>query len=161
MLARKMAEGLTADTTVVELGAGTGTLTDGLLEVGVAEKNLFLVESNREFADILSRRFPQATVLAIDADSLVEALPAQTGRIDCAISGLPILWFPREKKKAILNAVFATLRPDGFMRQLTYFSRPPVPERLLREIRLDVRLDGRAPLNIPPAFVYRFFRAGA
>lgn len=158
MLAKRMAAGLAPETTVVELGAGTGTLTDGLHEAGVLDRNLCLVESNPEFAEILRRRFPEATVLAVDADTLDTALPALVGRIDCVISGLPILWFPRPKKIAILKAVFAMLQPDGFMRQLTYFSRPPIAENLLRELGLQARLDARAPLNLPPAFVYSFRR---
>jgi len=158
MLAKRMAAGLGSDSRVIELGAGTGTLTDGLRETGVQERNLVLVESTAEFAELLKGRFPEATVLTIDADSLETALPESIGQFDCVISGLPILWFPRPKKIAVLNAAFAMLQPEGFIRQLTYFSRPPVADSLLRELGIEAQLDGRAPLNLPPAFVFKLRR---
>ncbi|MDP2118741.1 MAG: hypothetical protein Q8K28_02430 [Hoeflea sp.] len=46
---------------VIELGPGTGAFTRAIIARGVAEQNLVLVEMGREFASMLSRRFPRAT----------------------------------------------------------------------------------------------------
>lgn len=74
------------------------------------------------------------------------------------ISGLPILWFNREIKAAILSEAFKLLKPDGRFQQFTYLGRPPVGPRLLTELGLRATLLGIAPMNLPPAFVYRFAR---
>ena len=77
------------------------------------------------------------------------------------ISGLPILWFNRDKKAAILSEAFELLKPAGRLQQFTYLGRPPVGPRLLAELgsarhaarhRADesaagVRLSLRAPLT--------------
>ncbi len=158
MLARRMAVGIGAGHTVVELGAGTGTLTTEILKAGVKARNLHLVERNAAFADILRRRFPGAHVHHAEAGDLADVIPVRD--IDSVVSGLPILWFERSKKRAILKAAFEVLRSGGFMQQFTYFGKPPVGSRLLRELGLSATLVGLAPLNLPPAFVYRFERRG-
>jgi phospholipid N-methyltransferase len=85
-------------------------------------------------------------------------LGALRGRVDYVISGLPILWFSRETKAAILSEAFELLKPDGRFQQFTYLGRPPVGPKLLAELGLQPTLLGIAPMNLPPAFVYRFTR---
>ena len=80
------------------------------------------------------------------------------GRVDYVISGLPILWFSRETKAAILSEAFELLKPNGRFQQFTYLGRPPVGPKLLAELGLGATLLGIAPMNLPPAFVYRFER---
>ena len=43
--------------TVVELGAGTGQITNSILKKGIKEENLILVEINEEFSKILKDKF--------------------------------------------------------------------------------------------------------
>jgi phospholipid N-methyltransferase len=153
-----MATGVHAGASVVELGAGTGTLTTALLDAGVREEDLFLVEQHADFAAVLRRRFPRATVVEADAATLARALGVLRGCVDYAISGLPILWFNRDKKAAILAETFELLKPHGRLQQFTYLGRPPVGPKLLAELGLRATLLGIAPMNLPPAFVYRFER---
>ena len=157
-LAKLMATGVHAGACVVELGAGTGTLTTALLETGVREEDLFLVEQHQDFAAVLRARFPRANVIEADAASLTQRLGALRGRVDYAISGLPILWFNRDKKAAILSEAFELLKPGGRYQQFTYLGRPPVGPKLMAELGLRATLLGIAPMNLPPAFVYRFER---
>lgn len=156
MLAKRMAIGLHPGATVVELGAGTGSLTHGIRAAGVRDADLHLVEQAEDFAGILRQRFPEANVHCIDADSINHNLRHLRGRVDFIVSGLPILWFDRAKKSAILDASFSLLRPEGSFQQLTYLGGPPVKRALRRELQLTATLIGVAPINIPPAFVYRF-----
>jgi len=112
-LARLMATGIAADSRVVELGAGTGTLTTAILDLGVRPENLYLVEQHAEFCDVLRARFSGSRVLQIDAAALTASLGALRDNVDFVISGLPILWFDREKKAAILAESLALLKPAG------------------------------------------------
>ena len=157
-LAKLMATDVHAGACVVELGAGTGTLTTALVESGVRQEDLFLVDQHADFADVLRARFPRANVVQADAATLTRQLGALQGRVDYVISGLPILWFNREVKAAILSEAFELLKPDGRFHQFTYLGRPPVGPRLLAELGLSATLLGIAPMNLPPAFVYRFAR---
>jgi phosphatidylethanolamine/phosphatidyl-N-methylethanolamine N-methyltransferase len=160
-LARLMATGLEPGARVVELGAGTGTLTEAILERGVRPEDLYLVEQHQLFVDVLRERFPGATVIQTDAAALVDALGELRGEVDYVISGLPIVWFNKEKKTKILNEAFALLRPEGRYQQFTYLGPPPVGSRLLTQLGLRATLLGVSPINLPPAFVYRFERAAA
>jgi len=157
-LAKLMATGVHPGACVVELGAGTGTLTTALLEAGVRQEDLFLVEQHTDFVAVLRARFPRANVIEADAASLTQRLGALRGRVDYAISGLPILWFNRDKKASILSETFELLKPGGCLQQFTYLGRPPVGPRLMAELGLRATLLGIAPMNLPPAFVYRFER---
>ena len=153
-----MATGLHPGARVLELGAGTGTLTDAILERGVLPQDLYLVEQHAEFASILRQRFPGSTVLQTGAEHVTRDLGALAGSFDYVISGLPILWFNRDKKSRILEEAFALLKPQGRMQQFTYLGRAPVGGRLLASLDLRAELLGIAPMNLPPAFVYRFTR---
>ena len=80
-LARLMATDLAPGARVVELGAGTGTLTDAILARGVRPQDLFLVEQCMPFVDILRSRFPLASVLRADAAELSDHLPRLVGQV--------------------------------------------------------------------------------
>ena len=157
-LARVMAAEILPGSRVVELGVGTGTLTQALLAKGVEQRCLHLVEQNADFVEILKQQFPEAQVLGIDAAELPEHLGEQTGQIDYVVSGLPILWFGRKLKRKILEGAFSLLRPGGSFYQFSYFARPPVSQSLLDELGIKATRTGFAPLNVPPAFTYRFER---
>jgi phosphatidylethanolamine/phosphatidyl-N-methylethanolamine N-methyltransferase len=157
-LARLMATDVGPGARVVELGAGTGTLTDAIVEQGVRQEDLYLVEQHAMFCDVLRQRFPGSHIVQADAAALTDSLGSLRGTVDYVISGLPIVWFNRDKKAKILQEAFALLRPHGRYQQFTYLGPPPVGGRLLDELGLRATLLGVSPLNLPPAFVYRFER---
>lgn len=158
LLAKLMAKGLHPGARVVELGAGTGTLTNAILASGVQPEDLYLVEQSPEFAAILRRRFPNVHVAEMDAATLPSRLPELLGTVDFVVSGLPILWFKKAAKTRILANSFELLRPAGRFHQFTYGGRSPVGRRLLDSLGLKASLIGISPINIPPAFAYRFER---
>lgn len=159
VLARLMAADIGPDARVIELGAGTGTLTQALIDNGVAPERLYLVEQHPDFVRILKERFADANVLQIDAAEIGTQLAHAAGDIDFVVSGLPIVWFGRERKRRILGDAFDLLAPGGRFHQFTYLGRPPVGAGLLDSLGIRARLAGFAPLNMPPAFVYHFERA--
>lgn len=158
-----LAELITADITsdiapVIELGPGTGVFTRALLDRGVAERDLVLVEAGPDFARRLARRFPAARLLAMDAARL-HRLPRGEGRLAGAvISGLPMLSMPPRKMYAILAGAFRHLRRDGAFYQFTYGPRCPVPTVVLDRLDLRAQRIGGVFVNLPPASVYRISR---
>ena len=103
-LAKLMATNIETGARVVELGAGTGSLTTAILDRGVRPEDLYLVEQHPDFVTVLKDRFPRAHVVEADAATLSAKLEVLHGTVDFVVSGLPILWFNRDKKAGILAA---------------------------------------------------------
>ncbi len=158
-LGRLMARGCGAGARVVEVGAGTGALTREILNTGVSEGDLCLVESDGRFVEILKERFPAARTVHGDATWLGEHLDDLTGRVDFVISGLPLLLFSEARKRRLLTAAFRLLGESGAFHQFTYGGVCPVGRRTLDGLGLRASCLGVAAWNVPPAFVYRFRHA--
>ena len=158
-LAKAITAGISAaDAPVIELGPGSGVFTRALLERGIPQARLALVERSAAFAGRLTAEFPQARVLCIDAAQL-EARTALGG--ECAgavVSGLPLLLMPAPTVATILDKAFECLRPDGAFYQFTYSPRSPVPRHVLDRLGLAAVRVGMVLGNFPPAFVYRIRR---
>ena len=157
-LARLMATGVTPGAVVLELGAGTGSLTEGLLANGVQPTNLYLVERDPELAAVLRKRFAGCHVFAADAMALQRDLPAGV-TFDFVISGLPLLLFSPSQRSELLQQILSLLRPGGRYQQFTYGGRCPIDRETRKALHVDTKLLGIAALNLPPAFVYRMTRA--
>ncbi len=157
-LARAMTEGLTpADAPVIELGGGTGRITDAILARGIAPGDLTVIESNRVFCELLRVRFPGVAVRQLDARHL-DVLPAAGA--GAVISGLPMLSIPAAAQHEILAGAFRLLRPGGVFVQFTYGWRASVAREVREALGLRWTVSRRIWANMPPARVYRFTREG-
>ncbi|MDG4648956.1 methyltransferase domain-containing protein [Roseibacterium sp. SDUM158017] len=143
---------------VIELGAGTGNITQAILDRGVRPAQLHSIEMNPDFCDRLRARFPGLNVHCMSAGD-VGSLPV--ARAQAVVSGLPLLSMPPELQRAILGGGFARLRPGGTFVQFTYGPKPPVARPVREDLDLDWRVSGRIWWNLPPARVYRFHRPAA
>ncbi|WP_011583214.1 MULTISPECIES: class I SAM-dependent methyltransferase [Chelativorans] len=141
-----------ANAPVLELGPGTGVFTHRLIERGITESQLILVESGDAFAYRLSRTFPKTTVLRMDAGRLRIAAPVKAGAV---ISGLPLLSMPPSTVMRIMRGAFANLRDAAAFYQFTYGYRCPVPPAILARLALRATSLRRVFSNPPPASVYR------
>lgn len=144
---------------VLELGAGTGAFTRALLERGVAEHDLTLVEMSADFAQLLRKRFPRARVIEANAASLSAAKLFPSGSVGAAISGLGLLSMHPRTVLTILRSTFACLRPDGALYQFTYGPRCPIQPAILTRLGLKAERIGGTWANLPPAAVYRITRS--
>ncbi|WP_375461017.1 class I SAM-dependent methyltransferase [uncultured Enterovirga sp.] len=140
---------------VVELGPGTGPVTEALLRQGIEQERLVLVEYNPEFCQLLKRRFPRATIVQGDAYDAGEVL-ADVVREPCAgvLSSLPLLTKPLEQRLSLLAAAHSMLAPYAPFVQFTYGVKPPIPAR---SSTYTATSSERIWLNFPPArvWVYR------
>ncbi|QOZ30709.1 class I SAM-dependent methyltransferase [Bradyrhizobium sp. CCBAU 53421] len=158
-VASLMAQEITADTgPVIELGPGTGVFTRALLNRGVRQQDLTLVEYGSEFIPLLQRRFPGARVLWMDAAWLRREKLFDGAPVGAVVSGLGLLMMPPEKVTTILHAAFGYLRPDGAFYQITYGPRCPVADAILDRLDLQASCIGQTFRNLPPASVYRISR---
>ena len=156
LLARTMAQYVDpdADGPVIELGPGTGPITEALVEQGVDPARLVLVEFNPKFCELLRRRFPAATVIQGDAYRLRDSLDALGHHeASAVVSGLPLMTKPVRTRMRLLREAFAFLQPHAPFVQFTYAVVPPIP----RLAGIQVEASERIWLNLPPArvWVYR------
>src|ERR1700746_49947 len=140
---------------VVELGPGTGPVTDALVAAGVHRSRLVLVEFNPAFCRILRARYPEATLVQGDAYSmrrLLEALLLQPAA--AVVSGLPLVTKPITMRLRLVRAAFDLMLPGAPFVQFTYSVASPLPKRLGG---FTVEASERIWMNIPPArvWVYR------
>lgn len=143
---------------VIELGPGTGVFTQALLDRGVREEDLTLIEFTSDFAELLKSRFPKARVLQMDAGRLGARHIFEGAPVGAVVSGLPLLNMGPRKIMMILNGALGYVRPGGAFYQFTYGPRVPVPRAILNRLGLEATFVGRVLRNIPPAAVYRIKR---
>lgn len=142
---------------VLELGAGTGVVTEALIEYGLQADQLVPVELSDKLVKHLRQRFPELVVLAGDAaklGALVAAhLPQACGRVSHIVSSLPLRSLPLPVVARIIREVRRILPPDGIFIQYTY----AIGCRHYRPLDDFQRLDTSVVwLNLPPARVDAF-----
>jgi phosphatidylethanolamine/phosphatidyl-N-methylethanolamine N-methyltransferase len=157
VLARTMAQYVDPDSDgpVIELGPGTGPVTQALVEQGVDPSRLVLVEFNAAFCRLLRARYPQATVLQGDAYGLRRVLDNFLYQPAAAIvSGLPLMTKPARIRLRLIADALNLLAPGAPFVQFTYAVVSPLPKRL-PGVRSEA--SERIWLNMPPArvWVYR------
>lgn len=141
---------------VIELGGGTGAITQGLLERGIPPSSLVVVELETNLYQYLSGRYPEVSVVQGDATRLreiVARLPVE--RVSTVISGLPMLRMPLAFKRAIVDQALSVMPAGHAMLQYTYSPVAPVP---VKAFNLDARLARYVVRNFPPAAVWRYRR---
>jgi phosphatidylethanolamine/phosphatidyl-N-methylethanolamine N-methyltransferase len=157
-LAKHMVTGIGPGSRVVELGAGTGIVTQAILAAGVEPKDLVALEQNGEFTDLLKERFPNVVVAKANALELQDHINTLAGPPDFVISGLPLMLFTAKQKSRLISRSFESLGPNGFFHQFTYGGKCPVERSILDPIGLKATFLKLALLNLPPAFIYRLER---
>ena len=143
---------------ILELGPGTGAITQALLARGVRERDLTLLELSQGFASLLERRYPQARVVCADAARMRRLKLFGDGGAGAAVSGLPLLAMSPRQVFAVLAGAFEHLRVEGAFYQFTYGPRCPVPRPILDRLGLTYVRIGGVRWNLPPASVYRIER---
>jgi phosphatidylethanolamine/phosphatidyl-N-methylethanolamine N-methyltransferase len=157
VLARTMAQyvDVKSQGPVIELGPGTGAITNALIAHGIEQKRLVLVEYNPGFCALLRDRYPQATVVQGDAyalrDSLWDVLSAPASAV---VSGLPLVTRPMLTRLKLIRDAFAAMAPGSPFVQFTYSVAPPIPRSLPG---VSTEASERIWMNLPPArvWVYR------
>ena len=158
VLARTMARYVDPNSTgpVVELGPGTGPVTEALVAAGVEPSRLVLVEFDPTFCRILRSRYPDATLVQGDAyrlRRLLETLLLQPAA--AVVSGLPLITKPLRMRLRLLRDAFDLMLPGAPFVQFTYSVASPLPKRLGG---FSAEASERIWMNIPPARVWVYRR---
>jgi phosphatidylethanolamine/phosphatidyl-N-methylethanolamine N-methyltransferase len=140
---------------IIELGPGTGPVTEALVAQGIDPARLILVEFDPTFCRLLQERYPTAKVVQGDAYSLRRLLHQLVREPAAAVvSGLPLFTKPLQMRLRLLYEAFALMMPGAPFVQFTYAAYSPIPKAL---DRVKAEASERVWTNIPPArvWVYR------
>ncbi len=156
-LARAMAEQIAPEAgLVIELGGGTGSVTQALLDAGLPPERLIVVERDPALYVHLKKRFPRLRVLRGDASRLRSLIaPLGVARATAIVSSLPLLSMPNPMRQRIVDESFALLAERGTFVQYTYGAFSPLRRR---KSGLKGEIAERVWRNFPPAAVWRFRR---
>jgi phosphatidylethanolamine/phosphatidyl-N-methylethanolamine N-methyltransferase len=157
VLARAMARYVDPNSSgpVIELGPGTGPVTEALVRHGVDPARLVLVEFNPDFCRLLRTRYPAATVVQGDAYRLRRLLENYVDEPAAAVvSGLPLVTKPLRTRLRLISDAMTLLAEGAPFVQFTYAMLPPIPKEL-SGIRAEA--SELIWMNLPPArvWVYR------
>jgi phosphatidylethanolamine/phosphatidyl-N-methylethanolamine N-methyltransferase len=158
LLARTMAQYVDVDSSapVVELGPGTGAITNALIEHGIDQKRLVLVEYDPGFCALLRDRYPHAKVVQGDAYTLRDSLwDVLSVRASAIVSGLPLVTKPMMTRLKLIRDAFLALAPGAPFVQFTYSVVPPIPRSLPG---VSTEASERIWMNLPPARVWVYRR---
>lgn len=150
-LAKKMVQQIPKNTEglIVELGAGTGAITQHL-KSKFPKDQLAIIERSEKMATFLKLKFPDTNILLGDAVDLPHLLSPFNKPVDAIISSLPLRSIAAPIVEKIQTAVYESLANNGVYIQFTYDPRQNAKE-VFPQLKFLYRK--KVWLNIPPANV--------
>ncbi len=144
--ARVMAAPIPKGGTVLEIGAGTGSITQGILErIGDASR-LTSIELDPDLGAEFQKNFPHVRLIIGDAEDALK----KNITYDAIISGIPFTIMPAAKRARMFDLITKRLKSDGVFVAIQY-SLTSLHE--LKEYFTSVHVRFSA-FNVPPAVAY-------
>jgi len=146
--------------TITELGPGTGSFTEHILNRRQRHSRFIALETNPTFFAHLTGRWGPSSFVDRSAEELREALDeGGFGQVEAIVSGLPWASFRDHRQENILRQVSACLAPQGVFVTFAYLQGLLLPggirfQRLLEQQFASVERTKVVWTNVPPAFVY-------
>jgi len=146
---------------VVELGPGTGVITDEILSRINPQTTFVAIELDNKMYEHLRRNRPSLNVVNDSAENLPEIMKnAKIKHLNAIVSGLPWAAFPEKLQLAILDAILGSLGDGGYFSTFAYLQGLMLPagqrfRKLLKKSFSEVNISRVIWANVPPAIVYR------
>jgi len=146
---------------VIELGPGTGVITDEILSRINHQAKFVAIELDNKMYKTLRRNRPALNIVNDSAENLPEIMKnAGIKHLNTIISGLPWAAFPEKLQLGILDAIVNSLCDGGYFTTFAYLQGLLLPagqrfKKLLRKSFKEVTVSRVIWTNIPPAIVYR------
>lgn len=142
---------------VIELGPGTGAVTEALVQQGIHPSRLILVEFNPSFCRLLRTRYPEAQVIQGDAYGIRKLLSSTMKEpASAVVSGLPLVTKPPKTRIRLLGEALSLMAPDAPFVQFTYAVASPISRKLTG---VTAEASERIWMNFPPARVWVYRKA--
>ena len=138
---------------ILELGPGTGIVTEKLLEAGLPQEQLVALEKSERLAGFLRERFPKARIVAGDALELDRVLDGMT--FGAVFSSLPLKAFSTDQVDRISAAIHNVLLPGANWIQYSYqIINGHAPAKTFHAVDSEIVWQ-----NLPPAKVSVYRRS--
>jgi phosphatidylethanolamine/phosphatidyl-N-methylethanolamine N-methyltransferase len=144
---------LTRPGPILELGAGTGSLTRGLIRAGCPPERIIALEGEPALVAVLRRAFPAMTVIEGDATRIGEYFAGSVERFAAVVSSLPIKWFSVEAQHDVVRPCLDLLGPGGRFFQLTNAFTSPLA---IHRLGIAGREIARVWLNLLPTQIWAY-----
>lgn len=138
---------------ILELGPGTGAVTEVMLKRGLHPERLTTIEKSPKLAALLAKRCPLVKVVegdALDLAMLVARHDPDPEPFSIVVSSLPLLNFPEQQGMELASQIRSVLRPGGMLVQYSYNLVKGSEERLFCFRRVASEI---VWMNVPPAKV--------
>ena len=152
--------GLQDVSTVIELGSGTGVITEKIMRKKAESTTFFALEINPAFVEATKNKCPDAIVYQSSAENVMKHLEMH-GESGCdrIISSLPWPTFKGETQQLILDSIYDVLKPGGIFLTYAYVLGVVAPAAWRFKKKLYAKFDKVETSrivwnNIPPAFIY-------
>ncbi len=139
---------------VLELGAGTGAVTEAILARINPQCRFIAIERDSDFVRVLKRRFADCNIEIVEADACEFSKILEERKInsiDAIVSGLPVSSFSRDLQGKFFNQIARALVPQGSYNQITIM--PFLFQFLYKKYFEEVKFLFE-PRNLPPGGVY-------
>ena len=138
---------------IIELGPGTGVITERIIEKLGTNSKLLVIELNETFYKDLKKRITDKRVTirkgsAADLSDFINDI--EFDKADFIVSSIPLAVLPNTLRKRIVIAVNKHLDQKGTFIQFQYTLQSL---KLLKKVFKNVSIK-HCLFNIPPAFVY-------
>mgnify|MGYP001555514191 CR=1 FL=1 len=140
-----------ADANIIEIGAGTGRVTEELWRLSNGKIRIQAVEPDRHLADRLQRRFSGIEVFPGTFEEAPESLFAGMERAT-VVSSVPLFALQDDSRSAFFKSLTSAIECGRIGRYVQYTYWPRLPWAGART------LCGKNPrliaLNVPPAWIW-------
>lgn len=150
--------------TIVELGPGTGAVTEEILARMRPDARIYAVEINPVFAAHIRRSFSDRRLVVIEgsATHLVHHSGLRPGSVNAVVSSLGLSCMPEDTRMDILQQAQRCLADGGVLNQYQYLAASlSCSVRGLLACFFDRIESSRVLRNCPPATVFRCSRRPA
>ena len=154
------AAGVADASVVVELGPGTGAITEAILAQLDEDAVFFAIERDAGFVKVLRKRFPDLTVYHDSAKNIGKHLDERgLEACDSIVSGLPWASFHEDIQDTLLDAILDALQPGGRFATYAYINNYPLPsaKRIRKKFQdhfSEFSIGQPVWKNVPPAIIY-------
>ncbi|MBD5552801.1 MAG: methyltransferase domain-containing protein [Desulfovibrio sp.] len=141
---------------IIDLGSGTGAVSQELLGQGIAPGRILAVDVSASFAAVFRQRCPGIELRIDDAKNLTQIIAEHTRSypLQAIISSLPLRSLPRESVSRIMPAIWRTLHDNGGA--LIQYTYAVWMHSALERYGFTIVARYYAPLNLPPALVEKY-----
>ena len=146
---------------VVEVGVGTGAVTQVLLSQIRDRKSYLGLDLEAKFIESMTQRFEAVRFVCDSVENLARKLKElQLPRADFVVSGLPWTLLPENLQMRFLCAIQQSMTPQGTMVTFVYAHMLWTPQgrgflKRLQQCFLTVERSPTVWANVPPAVVFR------